>query len=92
MKRINQLTTPSFLVDLDKMEQNINDTAELCKINRKLLCPMVKTHKSIEIANLQKAHGATGFLVGTLDEAEKLVQHGFKDIILAYPVAAKRKY
>ncbi|WP_371377305.1 alanine racemase [Sporomusa aerivorans] len=88
MKRINQLTTPSFLVDLDKMEQNINDTAELCKINRKLLCPMVKTHKSIEIANLQKAHGATGFLVGTLDEAEKLVQHGFKDIILAYPVAA----
>lgn len=88
MIRINQLTTPSFLVDLDKMEQNISDTAELCKVNSKMICPMVKTHKSIEVANLQKAHGATGFLVGTLDEAEKLVRHGFKEIILAYPVAA----
>lgn len=89
MIRTNQLTTPSFLVDLDKLEQNISDTAELCKIHGKILCPMVKTHKSLEVANLQQAHGATGFLVGTLDEAEKLVQHGFKEIILAYPVASE---
>lgn len=88
MTKINQLTTPSFLVDLDKMERNSNDTAELCKINKKMLCPMVKTHKSIEVASLQKAHGAASFLVGTLDEAEKLVRHGFKEITLAYPVAA----
>ncbi|MDF2571402.1 MAG: alanine racemase domain protein, partial [Sporomusa sp.] len=88
MTRINQLITPSFLVDLDKMEQNSNDTAELCRNNSKMLYPMVKTHKSMEIANLQKAHGAIGFLVGTLDEAEQLVQSGFKEITLAYPVAA----
>ncbi|WP_312202395.1 alanine racemase [Anaerospora hongkongensis] len=88
MTRINQLITPSFLVDLDKMEQNSSNTAELCKNNGKMLCPMVKTHKSMAIANLQKAHGAAGFMAGTLDEAEELVQHGFQDITLAYPVAA----
>lgn len=88
MKRITQLTTPSFLVDLDKMHQNIQDVSELCRVHDKLLCPMVKTHKSIELAKLQKAQGASGFLVGTLDEAENLVQHGFTEIVLAYPVAA----
>ncbi|MBP2663580.1 MAG: alanine racemase domain protein [Firmicutes bacterium] len=88
MLKTNQLTTPSFLVDLDKFEQNIKETAELCKVNGKELCPMVKTHKSIEVATMQQAHGAASFLVGTLDEAEKLVEHGFKEIVLAYPIAA----
>jgi len=88
MLKTHQLTTPSFLVDLEKFEQNIKKVAELCKVNGKTLCPMVKTHKSIEVATMQQAHGAASFLVGTLDEAEKLVEHGFKEIVLAYPVAA----
>jgi len=88
MTRIHQLITPTFLVDLDKLEQNSSDTAELCRSNGKMLCPMVKTHKSIAVANLQKAYGAAGFMVGTLDEAEELVKSGFQDITLAYPVAA----
>lgn len=88
MVRTYELITPSFLVDLDKLEQNSNEMAELCKANGKTLCPMVKTHKSIDVAAMQRVHGATSFLVGTLDEAEKLVEHGFKEIVLAYPVAA----
>ena len=46
---------------------------------------MLKTHKSTYIAKLQKDAGATGFLVGTLDEAECLMKSGFEDIMLAYP-------
>lgn len=88
MLTINQLTTPSFLVDLDRLDRNIAEASELCKANGKLLCPMVKTHKSVAFAAMQSAYGAAGFLVGTLDEAEKLVEHGFKEIVLAYPVAA----
>ncbi|SMC88155.1 alanine racemase [Sporomusa malonica] len=88
MLRTNQLTTPSFLVDLDKMELNIREMAELCKTNGKKLCPMVKTHKSTGVAALQAAHGADNFLVGTLDEAERLQQQGYQELVLAYPVAA----
>ncbi|EGO63344.1 alanine racemase [Acetonema longum] len=88
MIKTHQLTTPSFLVDLEKFEQNIKETAELCQSNGKKLCPMVKTHKSVEIAAIQQAHGAASFLAGTLDEAEQLVEHGFQEIVLAYPVAA----
>lgn len=84
---IKELTTPSFLVDLDILEKNIEDMATLCKRKNKRLWPMVKTHKSTQIARMQLAAGADGFLTGTLDEAEKLAQKGFFNIMLAYPVA-----
>lgn len=88
MATIKQLITPSFLVDLDVLESNIETMAALCKDSGKRLCPMVKTHKSAEIAAMQARHGAESFLVGTLDEAEILAQHGHLNIVLAYPVAA----
>ncbi|KYO68610.1 alanine racemase [Thermovenabulum gondwanense] len=89
MTEIFDLPTPAFLVDLDKLENNLRGMADLCRENKKQLWPMVKTHKSIEIAKMQADLGAKGFLVGTIDEAEKLVEHGFKEIMLAYPVASK---
>ncbi|HWR43393.1 MAG TPA: alanine racemase [Sporomusa sp.] len=75
-------------MDLDKLELNIREMAELCKTNGKKLCPMVKTHKSTGIAALQAAHGSDSFLVGTLDEAERLQQQDYQELVLAYPVAA----
>ena len=88
MLTTGELTTPSFLVDLTVMEENIRDAAAMCEKGGKQLCPMVKTHKSVGIAALQKQYGAKQFLVGTLDEVEKLAEHGFSDFVLAYPVAA----
>ena len=78
MKNINRLGTPCFLLDLDKLEQNIREMANLCQANGKKLCPMVKTHKSGEIAALQAAQGADSFLAGTIDEAEMLVSSGYR--------------
>jgi len=60
----------------------------------KKLWPMLKTHKSTEIARMQLAHGAAGFLCGTLDECEiiydKLVRGEKRElnIMYAYPVAS----
>lgn len=87
--KIWDLSTPAFLVDLDVLEKNIEEAAELAQKSGKSLWPMVKTHKSTEIAALQKAAGAEGFLVGTLLEAEKLVEKGFTNIMVAYPVAGR---
>lgn len=82
------LGTPSFLVDLALLERNITEMAEMCRAAGKELWPMIKTHKSTQIAALQHAAGAAGFLTGTLDEAETLVHKGFHRIMLAYPVAS----
>ncbi|MDK2878965.1 MAG: hypothetical protein PWR06_1681, partial [Thermoanaerobacteraceae bacterium] len=87
---IKNLSTPVFMVDLDILEFNIKEMASLCKKNNKELWPMVKTHKSTQIARMQQEAGAKGFLVGTLDEAEKLAQEGFKNIMLAYPAAGEQ--
>lgn len=89
MVRISNLLTPSFLLDLDKLEQNIARMARISQENGQELWPMLKTHKSMAIAKMQQAAGALGFLTGTLDEAECLVEAGFTEIMLAYPVAAK---
>ncbi len=50
---------------------------------------MTKTHKSSKIANMQMAYGATGLLVGTIDEAEVFIDIGVKNIAFPYPIANK---
>jgi len=85
-----EFSTPSFFVDLDILDKNIETMAELCEDNNKELWPMVKTHKSMQISQIQAKKGAAGFLVGTVLEAEKLVEAGFKNIALAYPVVDEK--
>ena len=82
------LRTPAMLLDLDILEENIRSYAEKAKACGKALWPMVKTHKSSEIAALQAAAGCGGFLCGTLDEAEQLAAEGFQHLMYAYPAAA----
>ncbi len=64
------------------MDKNIKSIQKLCDDNGKELWPMVKTHKSSQIAMMQIDAGAKGFLVGTLDEAEKLAKQGVKKDLL----------
>ncbi|MDP3386158.1 MAG: alanine racemase [Eubacteriales bacterium] len=85
MIRIEDLETPSFLLDLTVLENNINDYQNDCFDNQKQLWPMTKTHKSSYIAMMQNKAGAKGFLVGTIDEAEMLADRGIVNIMLAYP-------
>lgn len=87
--KINELLTPNFLVNLDMLEKNISEMSMVCNESNTELWPMVKTHKSTQICQMQEDAGVGGFLVGTVDEAEKLINSGFTDIMLAYPVAGK---
>ena len=49
------------------------------------LRPHIKTHKSVALAHLQLGAGAVGVTVGTLGEAEVMVEGGISDVFLAYP-------
>jgi len=88
----SQIQTPAILLDLDILENNIKNFHRMAA--SKKIWPMIKTHKSTEIARMQLNHGATGFLCGTLDECETLFEnlvHGEKrdiSIMYAYPVAS----
>ncbi len=88
--KITSLTTPNFLVNLDILEKNIRDYQELANINNVDLIPMLKTHKSTEVAKMQIEAGAKGVLVGTLDEAEAIVKEiRVEKIMLSYPVVGE---
>ena len=85
--KLQELYTPAILLDLDAMEHNLQRYSEEAARHHKQLWPMVKTHKSTELAQLQREYGCTGFLCGTLEEAEALCGAGFENIMYAYPVA-----
>lgn len=64
----------------------MRSAAERAHAARVALRPHAKTHKSPEIARLQVASGAVGLTVATLGEAEVFVQHGCRDVFIAYPL------
>lgn len=83
--------TPSVVIDLDVVERNI---ARLqAKLDALGLAnrPHIKTHKSPEIAKLQRAAGAKGITCQKLGEAEIFADAGFDDILISYNVFGEEK-
>ena len=75
MKKEN-LKTPAILLNIDTLENNVKKYQKMCDENGKELWPMIKTHKSKELMQIQLDAGAKGALCGTLDEAEMCCEMG----------------
>jgi D-serine deaminase-like pyridoxal phosphate-dependent protein len=86
-----ELDTPVLLVDLDRLEANIERMAALARTHGVALRPHVKTHKSIAIARMQMAAGAVGLTAAKLDEAEVFANAGFEDLFVAYELVTAAK-
>jgi len=84
---LNELQTPAIIVRAEAMHANLTKYQNACDAYGKQLWPMVKTHKSSALANIQRVIGAAGFLCGTLDECETLCSNGIGKLMYAYPVA-----
>ncbi len=90
MTTIETLPTPVLLLDLDRLDANLAEMAARCRTLGVALRPHVKTHKCVEIAERQRALGARGITVSTLEEARTFADHGFDDITWAFPVILNR--
>lgn len=88
--RIEDLPTPALLLDLDRLEANLQRMAERARSLGVALRPHIKTHKCVEIAERQQALGATGITVSTLYEAAVFASHGFSDQTWAFPLNPSR--
>ena len=87
-----QLDTPALLVDLDRLDANIESMAEQSRRVGLGLRPHFKTHKSTEIAKRQLAAGAVGITVAKLDEAEALIDAGIEGpILVAFQIVGPPK-
>ncbi len=84
------LRTPALILDLDVLENNLRVMQERADALGVRLRPHVKTHKCVEIAELQRSRGTSGITVSTLAEARVFAEAGFADILWAFPLNLSR--
>lgn len=87
-----EIETPALLVDLDRMEANLERMAAFFRSTPAKLRPHFKNHKCLALADRQLKAGAIGITCATLREAESLVQHGIRSILLANEVVDPVKF
>ena len=85
-----ELETPSPVVDLDRLDRNLDRAATYAKKHGLGLRPHVKTHKSPRLAAEQMRRGAVGLTCATPFEAE-VMSAVSNDILLAYPPVGARR-
>ena len=81
---VEQLDTPSLILDLSVLERNIEYMHSLFRDKNATLRPNVSTHLCPAIAHKQVAAGGTsgGICVTTVGQAEVFAESGFTDIFL----------
>jgi D-serine deaminase-like pyridoxal phosphate-dependent protein len=87
---LDALDTPAVLVDLDRLERNLDRAASYARQHGLALRPHVKTHKSPVDSKAQLQRGAVGLTCATPFEAE-VMSDVCDDLLVAYPpVGASR--
>ena len=81
---LEELETPVPVVDLDRLDRNLDRMAEYTRAHGLALRPHTKTHKSIRVAQEQVHRGAIGLTCATPREAEVMASVS-QDLLLAYP-------
>jgi D-serine deaminase-like pyridoxal phosphate-dependent protein len=79
-----ELSTPIPLVDLERLERNLDRMATYATTHRLALRPHIKTHKAPSVARQQVARGAIGLTCATPRELE-VMSEVTNDLLLAYP-------
>ncbi|MBC7790206.1 MAG: alanine racemase [Anaerolineae bacterium] len=87
---LEELETPTPIVDLDRLERNLDRMANYAKQHDLALRPHIKTHKSPMLAAEQLRRGAIGLTCATSAEVEVMSAVG-KDILMAYPAIGRTK-
>lgn len=86
-----QIETPSLLVDLNILENNIKIMADFLKEKKAKLRPHYKSYRCPTISHKQIAAGAKGITCSKVGEAETLVNAGIKDVYIANEIVDQVK-
>ncbi len=85
------IDTPALLIDLDKMERNIEKMAKFFRDRPCNVRPHTKTHKCPVLAHKQLQAGAEGITCAKLGEAEVMAEAGVRDILIANQIVGAQK-
>lgn len=90
-KHIADIETPAVLIDLDRVEANLQRAQAHADAEGYKLRPHIKTHKLPRFAKRQIELGAVGITVQKLGEAEVMADAGVADIFLPYNIVGATK-
>uniref|UniRef100_A0A3Q3WYX7 D-serine dehydratase-like domain-containing protein n=1 Tax=Mola mola TaxID=94237 RepID=A0A3Q3WYX7_MOLML len=81
---LSSLCSPALVLDVDKVKINAQRMIDRCDKLGVQLRPHMKTHKTLECADIMTAESRRCIVVSTLAEACFYADHGFDDILYAY--------
>ena len=84
-RSLDDVETPVAVLDLDRLDANLERLQAYADSNEIALWPHTKTHKSPEIGLRQLALGAGGLTVAKTGEAEAFHEAGAPRILVHYP-------
>ncbi|SAK56290.1 alanine racemase [Caballeronia fortuita] len=85
--KLEQLDTPAAIIDIARMQRNIDRMQTHLNALGVTFRPHVKTTKCADVVRAQIAAGARGITVSTLKEAEEFFAAGVADILYAVGMA-----
>ncbi len=88
---VYDLETPSVLIDLDIMQNNIERMQAHCNSLGLAFRPHIKTHKIPDIAKMQIEAGAVGIACQKVSEAEVFTEAGINNIQIPYNIVGPQK-
>ena len=88
---ISEIDTPSIIVDLDIVENNIKKMQNFANDNDVSMRPHSKTNKSPYWAKKQIDQGAIGICCAKLGEAEEMAKGGISEILIPNQIVGKSK-
>lgn len=90
MDRLDVISTPSLLLDADRLERNALRMRERSEALGVTLRPHVKTSKSVDVARIAGGGSAGPIAVSTLAEAEHFASAGWRDILYATAISPSK--
>jgi D-serine deaminase-like pyridoxal phosphate-dependent protein len=86
MENLQTLKTPSLVLDIERVNSNAQRINRIAETNGVQLRPHIKTHKCVEIAQIQNAGHSGAITASTLAEVRAFSKHGFTDVTYAVPI------
>ncbi len=83
---LQTLKTPSLVLDVERVRRNAQNVMEIARRNNVRLRPHIKTHKCVEVAQIQTGGSDAALTVSTLAEAQAFFRRGFNDFTYAVPI------
>jgi len=91
-RRLSDVETPVAVIDLDRLEANLEELQTYVDAHAIELWPHTKTHKSPEIGLRQLELGAGGLTVAKTGEAQVFQEAGAPRILVHYPPLGTDKW